>query len=105
MACCYYDLALSILRHYFEGHLKLLEVSLDVALVHNALDLILEGDDHLLPDVTIRECRRTDVMVLFCTTSTAYRLVLPHPEKIVTVIIQKHLIFHWYNISYNFQGV
>lgn len=79
-------------RHYFEGRLKLLEVSLDVALAHNALDLVLDGTDHLLPDVTVHEEGQSDVIVLFSTTSTAYRLVLPHPEKIVAV--SKHLLLY-----------
>lgn len=72
-------------RHYSEHRLRLLEVSLDVPLAHNALELELEGTDHLLPDVSIVEHRMANVMVLFCTNTTAYRLLLPHPEKIMTV--------------------
>jgi hypothetical protein len=68
-----------------EGRLKLLEISLDISLSQNALELVLDGADQLLPNVTICEHGRSDVMVLFATTSTAYRLVLPHPDKISRV--------------------
>lgn len=74
-----------LFRHYFEGRLKLLEISLDVPLAHNALELVLGGADHLLSGATIHEHGQSEVMVLFTTTTTAYRLVLPHPEKISKV--------------------
>ncbi len=63
----------------------MLEVSLDVPLVQNALELVLDNSDHLLPDVCIYEYEKSEVVVLFATTTTAYRLLLPHPEKIVKV--------------------
>ena len=67
-----------------------MEVSLDIQLVHNALQLDLEGvagsTPFLLPDVTVHEYDRSSVVVLFATNSAVYRLVLPHPNVIVKVL-------------------
>ena len=77
-------------RQYCEGCLRLLEFSLDIQLVHNALQLDLEGvagsTPFLLPNVTIYEYDRSSVVVLFATSSAVYRLILPHPNNIVKVI-------------------
>lgn len=54
---------------------------MDKELAYNAVELVLESPD-LLPDVFIHEVGRSDVVVLFATTSTAYRLILPHPTRI-----------------------
>ena len=78
-------------RQCCEGCLKLLEVSLDIQLVHNALQLDLEGvagsTPFLLPDVTVHEYDQSSVVVLFATSSAVYRLILPHPNNIVKVSI------------------
>ena len=77
-------------RQCCEGCLRLLEVSLDIQLVHNALQLDLEGVAgstlFLLPAVTVHEYDRSSVVVLFATNSAVYRLILPHPNVIVKVL-------------------
>ncbi len=60
-------------------------MSLDVGLAHNALELVLEEGNYLISDVFFHEYNQSDLMVLFATASTAYRLVLPHPEKVAKV--------------------
>jgi len=72
-------------RHYEAGTLRLLEVSLDTDLAHNALKLVLKGPGTLLPDVSILELGNTQVVVLFATASTVFRLMLPHPEAVIKV--------------------
>lgn len=72
-------------RHYEADTLKLLEVSLDTDLAHNALKLVLKGPGTLLPDVSILELGSTHVVVLFATASTVFRLMLPHPETVIKV--------------------
>lgn len=79
--------------------MKLLEISLDVALAHNALELILDGSDALLPEVTIHEYEQSEVIILFATGSTAYRLVLPHPEKIMKVSFCSYQAVSPYNYA------
>ncbi len=64
--------------------MKLLELSLDVELAYNAVELVLESPD-LLPDVSIHEVEVCDVVVLFGTSTTVYRLTLPHPARIKQV--------------------
>jgi len=71
-------------RQYLEGRLKLLELSLDTELAYNAVELVLESPD-LLPDVSIHEVEVCDVVVLFGTSTTVYRLTLPHPARIKQV--------------------
>ena len=65
--------------------LRLLEVSLDTNLSHNALKLVLRGLGSVLPQVCIQEVGSAHVVVLFATASTVFRLVLPHPEAIIKV--------------------
>ena len=75
-------------RKYCEGSLRLLEISLDIHLVHNALHLDFEGgpaSNTILPDVSIHEYDSSSVVVLFATSSAVYRLTLPHPTAIVKV--------------------
>ena len=78
-------------RQCCEGCLRLLEVSLDIQLVHNALQLDLEGvagsTPFLLPDVTVHEYNCSSVVVLFATSLAVYRLTLPHPNNIFKVSI------------------
>lgn len=60
-------------------------MSLDVNLVYNALELVLEQSDRILLNVTTHEHGISDVIIMFSTTTTAYRLVMPHPERIAKV--------------------
>ena len=66
-----------------------MEFSLDIQLVHKALQLEIEGvagsTPFLLPDITVHEYNRSSVVVLFATSSAVYRLILPHPSNIVKV--------------------
>ena len=75
-----------------------MEVSLDIQLVHNALQLDLEGvagfTPFLLPDVTIHEYDRSSVVVLFATSSAVYKLMLAHPNTIVKV----HVLYMYVSI-------
>lgn len=73
-------------RHCHEGSLKLLEVSLDINLARNALELEVEGSAELIPDVCVHESEdESMVIVMFATTSAVYRLVLHHPELVMKV--------------------
>ena len=91
-------------RQCYEGCLKLLEVSLDIQLVHNALQLDLEGvagsTPFLLPDITVHD--RSSVVVLFATSSAVYRLTLPHPNNIVkvSIIILLQTLGHYLQFCY-----
>ena len=71
-----------------EGSLRLLEVSLDIHLIHNALQLDLEGgpaSNSLLPDVSVYEYGSSSVVVLIATGAAVYRLTLPHPAAVLKV--------------------
>ena len=75
-------------RHYNEGSLKLLELSLDINLARNALVLEMEGAAELIPNVCVHESRdQSMVVVLFASCSAVYRLVLPHPAHIMKVCV------------------
>ena len=65
--------------------LYLLELSLDVGLTHAALRLDVKDGSVLLPGVNVQEVDGSSAVVLFATTSAAFRLVLPHPEIISKV--------------------
>ena len=65
--------------------LRLLELSLDTNLSHNALKLVPRGAGPVLPDICVQEVGSAHVVVLFATASTVFRLVLPHPEAIIKV--------------------
>ena len=88
-ACTHVNMYDHSFRQCCEGSLRLLEVSLDIHLVHNALQLDLEGGAGstplLLPDITIHEYDSSSVVVLFATSSAVYRLILPHPAAVVKV--------------------
>ena len=77
---CYY-------RQYDNnGALYLLELSLDLNLVGNALRLVLEPSSVAFLGADIAEVNSSSVVVMFSTTLAAYRLVLPHPEVIAKVL-------------------
>lgn len=65
--------------------MKLLELSFDLQLAHNALELVLDEGNYLLSDVFFHEYGESDLMVLFATATTAYRLLLPHPHRVAKV--------------------
>ena len=60
----------------------LLEVSLDCSLVQCALHLEIQDGSNVLPDVTVQEVEGSSVAVLFATSSSVFRLLLPHPDKV-----------------------
>jgi hypothetical protein len=62
--------------------LRLLEMSLDCSLAHAALCLEMRDGSSLLPTVTVQEISGSSVTVLFATTSSVFRLSLPHPDSI-----------------------
>ena len=65
--------------------LELLEVSLDTSLAHHAVRLDLTDAGPLVPEVCIQELGQSDVAIMFATTTTVHRLLLPHPEAILKV--------------------
>ena len=82
------NINLSSCRQSCEGSLRLWEVSLDIHLVHNALQLDFEGgSSSLLPNVSVHEYDTSSVVVLFATSSAVYRLMLPHPAAVVKVCV------------------
>ena len=44
-----------------------------MGLVHNALELVLEGGNYLLSDVFFHQYGQSDVMVLFATATAAWK--------------------------------
>ena len=77
---------LCIFRRYYDLKLELLEVSLDTSLAHHAVRLDLTDAGPLVPEVCIQELGQSDVAIMFATTTTVHRLLLPHPEAILKVL-------------------
>ena len=44
-----------------------------MGLVHNALELVVEGGNYLLSDVFFHQYGQSDVMVLFATATAAWK--------------------------------
>ena len=60
----------------------LLEISLNCNLAQFALHLKFQDGSSVLPDVIVQEVEDSSVAVLFATSSSVFRLLLPHPATI-----------------------
>ena len=67
----------------------LLEVSLDCSLAQCALHLEIQDGSNVLSDVAVQEVEGNSIAILFATSSSVFRLLLPHPDKVC--ICNSHL--------------
>ena len=83
---CYLLLMMFLLHRQCRGSsVYLLEVSLDCSLACAALHLEVRDGSTVLPDMCVQELECSSVAVLFATSSSVFRLLLPHPEAISKV--------------------
>ena len=81
-----------VLRRQCRGSsVYLLEMSLDCSLAHAALRLEVRDGSTILPDMSVQELECSSVAVLFATSSSVFRLLLPHPDAISKVHVDIHM--------------
>ena len=76
-------------RHHDDHMLYLHEISLDHDLSNNTLQLTISSSlgPLLTSSLTIHELS-AHLVILFQSSSTVFRLVLPHPDAILKVLVQ-----------------